>query len=351
MVELAELLQCAVVDSGARMYFPTRHALNQSDRKNAVLAQADLVVGLDMTDFWGAVHAYRDQLHRSSRSVLKPGAKTVAVTSADQFIHANYQNFQRFADVDLEISGDGAATLPFLLEAVKKLITDDKKSAFEGRGKKLAAARQASFEQAKGDATAAWDATPITTARMCMELWEQIKNEDYSLVNGGIVGSYWPHRLWKMDKHYHFLGDSGAAGMGYGAPGSVGSALANRKYGRLSVSIEGDGDLMVSPGVLWTAVKHKIPILFVVHNNRYYFQEVMHLQTMASRRLRDPHTANIGTEIAGPNIDYATMAQSMGMHGFGPVTDPQKLAGVFQQAVSIAKRGEPVLVDVVAQGR
>src|SRR6202030_1916577 len=120
LVELAEVLQCAVVDMGSRMNFPNRHALNQSDRRGAVISQADLVVGVDMTDFWGATHAYRDQLNRTSRSMLKPGAKTVALTSADQFIRSNFQNFQRFTDVDLEISGDGAATMPFLLEAVKK---------------------------------------------------------------------------------------------------------------------------------------------------------------------------------------------------------------------------------------
>jgi acetolactate synthase I/II/III large subunit len=295
LVELAELLQCPVLDIGARMNFPNRHPLNQSERRFAMLSQADLVVGLDMTDYWGTVHAYRDQLHRASRPILKPGTKTVSMTSADQFIHSNYQNFQRFADVDLEISGDGAATLPFLIEAVKKQISADKKSAYDARGKKLAAARQASFEAAKNEAAVGWDASPISTARMCMELWEAIKDEDYSLVNGGIVGAYWPRRLWTMDKPHNHLGDSGAAGMGYGAPGSVGSALANRKYGRISVSIEGDGDLMVSPGALWTAVKHKIPILMIVHNNRYYFQEVMHLQRMASRRLRDPLSAIIGT--------------------------------------------------------
>jgi len=259
LVELAEILQCPVIDFGGRMNFPTRHALNQGDRRFPLLTQADLVVGMDMTDFWGAIHSYRDQLQRSSHPILKPGTKTVALTSADQFIRSNYQNFQRFTDVDLEISGDGAATLPFLIEAVNKRVTGDRKTAWEARGKKLAAARQASFEKAKDEAAIGWDASPISTARMCMELWEQLKNEDYSLVNGGIVGSYWPHRLWVMDKYYHYLGDSGAAGMGYGAPGSVGSALANRKYGRISVSIEGDGDLMVSPGALWTAVKHKIP--------------------------------------------------------------------------------------------
>lgn len=351
LVELADVLQCAIVDIGSRMNFPTRHGLNQSDRRGAVLSQADLVVGVDMTDFWGTTHAYRDQVHRSSRSLLKPGTKTVAVTSTGQFIKANFQNFQRFPGVDMEISGDGAATLPYLVEAVKKLVTADKKNAFEGRGKKLSAARQASYEAAKNEAASGWDASPISTARLCMEVWNQIKNEDYSLVVGTQPAGYWSHKLWKMDKYYNYLGDSGAYGVGYGGGGAVGSALANRKYGRLSVAIMGDGDLMVSPGSLWTAAKHKIPILMVMHNNRYYFQEVMHLQTMANRHMRDPHTANIGTEIANPNIDYAKLAQSMGVQGFGPITDPAKLGPVLQQAVAIAKRGEPVLVDVVSQGR
>ena len=351
LVELAEVLQCAVIDVGARMNFPTRHALNQSDRRGPTLSQADLVVGVDMTDFWGVTHGYRDQLHRTSRSILKPGTKTVSLTSADQFIRSNYQNFQRFTEVDFEISGDGAATMPFLVEAVKKLVTDDKKSAYEARGKKLAAARQASFEQAKAEATAGWDTSPISTARLTMELWNLIKDEDYSLVGATQPGAYWSHKLWKMDKSYHFLGDSGAFGVGQGGGSSVGSALANRKYGRLSVVIMGDGDLMVSPGSLWTAAKHKIPILMVMHNNRYYFQEVMHLQAMANRHMRDPNTARIGTEIANPNIDFAKLAQSMGVHGEGPISDPEKLGPALQRAVAIVKGGEPALVDVVSQGR
>ena len=109
LVELAELLQCAVVDTGGRMNFPTAPSA-QSERspRRALVAQADLVVGIDMTDFWGQVHSYRDQLHRTSRPILKPGTKTVTVGSGDLFIKANYQNFQRFPDVDLAISGDGA---------------------------------------------------------------------------------------------------------------------------------------------------------------------------------------------------------------------------------------------------
>jgi len=36
-------------------------------------------------------------------------------------------------------------------------------------------------------------------------------------------------------------------------PSAIGAALANRKYGRLTVNIQNDGDMMYAPGALWTA--------------------------------------------------------------------------------------------------
>ena len=39
------------------------------------------------------------------------------------------------------------------------------------------------------------------------------------------------------------------------------------------MSIQADGDLMYAPGVLWTAARHKIPLLAVMHNNRGYLME------------------------------------------------------------------------------
>ena len=83
-----------------------------------------------------------------------------------------------------------------------------------------------------------------------MEIWNAIKAEDYSLVNASTTIGYWARRLWTMDKPHHMLGDSGAYGIGYGGPGAIGAALANRKYGRLSVGVVGDGDLLAAPSAL-----------------------------------------------------------------------------------------------------
>jgi len=349
LVELAEALQAPVIDQGGRMNFPSRHPLNQSGRGRALIGEADVILGLELTDFWGAVNSYRDQLERSSRPITKAGTKLISVTAGDLFIKSNYQDFERYPEIDIAMAADAEATLPSLTEAVKRLVTPERRGAFQARAAKLAAAHQASLEQSRADAAYGWDASPISTARLCAELWAQIRNEDWSLASS--TQSNWPARLWTFDKYYQFIGGSGGAGVGYGAPAAVGAALANKKYGRLTVNIQNDGDLMYAPGVLWTAAHHRIPLLSVMHNNRAYHQEVMHLQRMSNRHNRGIDRAAIGTTIEDPNIDYSKLAQSMGLYAEGPVTDPKNLGPAIKRAIAAVKRGEPALVDVVTQPR
>jgi len=352
LVELAETLQAPVVDLAARMNFPTRHQLNHSEHGRELISEADVILGLAVTDFWGALNSFRDQLRRSSHSITSQGVKLISITASDLYMKGNYQDSQRYAEVDLAIAADAEATLPSLIEAIKRLITDDRRRALDDRGKQLAADRQGLLDQARTAATYGWDASPISTARLSAELWAQIQDKDWSLVSDVAPGmSNWPLRLWAFEKHYQFIGGAGGYGVGYGAPAAVGAALANRKYGRLSVNIQCDGDLMYAPGVLWTAAHHRIPILNVMHNNRAYHQEVMHLQRMGNRHNRGVTRAGIGTTITEPNIDFAKLAQSMGVHAEGPITDPADLGPAIQRAIAVVVRGEPALVDVVTQPR
>ena len=95
LVELAEFVGAGVVDQTSRMNFPTRHPLNQSLRAGAAIGDADLVIGLEVADFWASVNSLRDQLHRSTRSITKPGVKLITITTGDLYVRANYQDFRR----------------------------------------------------------------------------------------------------------------------------------------------------------------------------------------------------------------------------------------------------------------
>jgi thiamine pyrophosphate-dependent acetolactate synthase large subunit-like protein len=187
-----------------------------------------------------------------------------------------------------------------------------------------------------------------------LELWQAIRTEDWALVSVGAAPfffSSWPHRLWQIDRQYRYLGVSAGGGVGYGLPAAVGAALANKALGRFSVNIQCDGDFMYANGALWTAAHHRVPLLTVMHNNRAYGQETMLVQGMANRRNRGIDRARIGTVIDDPPIDYAKLAQAMGVYAEGPILDPKDLAPALRRAVAVVKRGLPALVDVVTQLR
>jgi thiamine pyrophosphate-dependent acetolactate synthase large subunit-like protein len=351
LVELAEAIQAPVVDQHGRMNFPSHHPLNHTESANQLIAGADVILGLELTDFWGTVNTFRDALHRTSRPRVRPGTRLISITAVDLFAKSNFQDFQRYPEVDVAMAADAEATLPALTEACRKLVTADRRAAFAERRTRLEQAHARAREVARAEAAHAWDASPISTARLSAELWAQIRNDDWALVSESGNTSGWMYRLWTFDKHYQHLGGSGGAGVGYGAPAAVGGALANRRHGRLSVNIQGDGDMLYAPGVLWTAAHHKIPLLTVMHNNRGYHQEVMHIQRMANRHQRGITRWGIGTTIDTPNVDFAKIAQGMGVYGEGPIENPRDLGPALQRALAVVRKGEPALVDVVTQPR
>jgi thiamine pyrophosphate-dependent acetolactate synthase large subunit-like protein len=349
LVELAETLQAGVLDRRFRMNFPTRHPLYNVGS----VTTADVVLGLEVPDFWNATHSQTpiNRMGMTSRPTTKADAKLITITAGDLFSRSNYQDFGRYTEVDLAIAADAEATLPALIEACKRLMTPDRKRVAEERGRKLADEHKRTRDRDFDQAAVGWDASPITTARLSAELYQAIKKEDWSFVSDTTFISWWPLRLWDFDKHYQFIGGHGAYGIGYGAPAAVGAALANKKHGRITVNIQCDGDLNYAPGVLWTAAHHKIPLLSVMHNNRGYHQERMFLQDMASRAGRGIENTHIGVALNEPNINYAMLAKAYGMYSSGPIENPKDLGPAIKQALEVVKKGEPALVDVVTQAR
>jgi thiamine pyrophosphate-dependent acetolactate synthase large subunit-like protein len=332
LVELAELLQAPVDGGSARLNFPSRHPLAGTGT-----GAADVILNLEPGGRRG------------------PGAsraRTITISSAEFLVSSNFNIYGSGSGAaDLLVAADAQATLPALIEEVRRLVTDDRRRLFDERGAAHAAAHAERRRRDIGNARYGWDASPISLARIAAELWPLIKDEDWSFSSPqGFIGG-WPGRLWDMKRSYHSIGSHGGGGMGYSLPASVGAALANREHGRITVNINGDGDLNYAPGALWTAVHHRIPLLTIVHNNRAYHQEVMYLQQQCSARNRGVDRAAIGTTITDPNIDYAQMARAYGMYAEGPVEHPADLGPALRRGVERVKAGEPALIDVVSQPR
>jgi acetolactate synthase-1/2/3 large subunit len=352
LVELAEALNAPVLDQLGRMNMPNNHHLYQMG-SGGLIERADVILGLELTDFWGTVNNSDDSVDMAQVYRPKAGARLISIGMGDLYIRANYQDFQRYQQVDIAIGADAETTLPMLTEYIKQAIPADRRAKIAERGDKArqgqAQARQRVLEQAAANA---WDAIPISAARLSAEIWQQIKNENWALVSRDSSLSNWPHRLWTFDQHHQFIGGPGGAGIGYGLPAAVGAAFAHREAGqRLCINLQNDGDSMYAPGALWTAAHHKVPMLTIMWNNRAYHQEIMHLQRMANWRQRGVENPHIGTTIWEPYINYAKLADALGHVGIGPITNPKDLAVAIKRGLDAVKMGEPVLIDVITQPR
>ncbi len=259
------------------------------------------------------------------------------------------------APAGTRIEADAEASLPLLIEQVKLQMSGDQKTRIQERAAKHARANHEAHVTALTQAVeirkAGWNGSPISTARVYAELWPLIRNEDWCLASPSNFSGGHNAQLWDHNRPYSYLGGQGAGGMGYGAPASVGAALAAKARNRIVVNVQTDGDLNYAPGVLWTAVHHKLPMLSVMHNNRAWHQEYMFIEYMAGVRGRGAQNAHIGSTLREPFLDYAKMAAGYGMASEGPITDPTKLSAALKRGVASAKRGEPYLIDVITQPR
>ena len=130
LVQLAELLQARVIDQGGRMNFPKTHYLSSAP---TAVRDADVIIGLELTDYWATVNAYTDNAEHdgigTNSTRIKPDTKLISISSVDLNTKANYQDFQRFQVVDVQMAADAEATLPALIEAVKSALRNERSAA------------------------------------------------------------------------------------------------------------------------------------------------------------------------------------------------------------------------------
>jgi thiamine pyrophosphate-dependent acetolactate synthase large subunit-like protein len=353
LIALAEALNAPVIDQLSRMNFPTNHYLNHSSLQERLLAQADVIVALEVGDVWALTSNVSDAVERKSKRRAKNDVKVISLSTAYLYGKSNMQDAERYFAPTLAIACDPETSLPGLLNAVRATLTPAQREAAAARAPQMRQTFDKMRNDAREDAARGWDGTPISTARLSQEIWNVIRHEDWALVSSTSFISRWPQRLWDFTKTYQFIGAEGGFGVGYGAPAAVGAALAHRDIDpkRIAVNIQTDGDLMVQPGVLWTAAHHSIPLLSVMHNNRAWHQESMHIQRMSNRRQRHPENGTVGTVLTDPAIDYATMAKGFGVWAEGPISNPADLGPALARAMVQVKSGKPAFLDVLTQPR
>ena len=159
------------------------------------------------------------------------------------------------------------------------------------------------------------------------------------------VSLSWHGEFWPFRHPLDYVGSDGGGGVGGGPGISVGAALALKGSGRMPIAICGDGDFMMGCTAVWTAVHYRIPILFLVANNRSFYNDEVHQERVAVARNRPVDNKWIGQRIADPDIDIGMVARGQGAKGFGPCRNAGELEKALKEAIAVVEAGGVAVVD------
>jgi acetolactate synthase-1/2/3 large subunit len=348
---LAERLQAPVVDIDDLFNFPTHHPLWANDSAQDILAEADVVVAMDVYDLQQSLTNLEGRT-RVNQPIIPPTAKLVDISLRHQIVRSWADVQGSLFPTHLSIAADTSLAVPALADALARRL-DDADPLAEARAKRrtqLAALHQKGKQEALETARATAGEAPMHLAHVANTLWDAVRKHDWVLANGDLRG--WIRRIWDFQHPYQNADSRGGGGLGRGLGLAIGVALANRDSGRLTVNVQSDGDMLFTPAAIHTAVRYDIPHLIVMHNNRTYGNDLGHQGSVAQTRSRDESRRNIGIDITDPDIDYAGMARSFGAWAEGPITDPAELAGALERAIhEVTVNRRVALVDVITQWR
>lgn len=347
LVTLAETLGVAVWDVNSALCFPNRHPLNLS-MDTASLRDADAILALDVRD-WEKATAKLDSTTRELASYLGPDCRWMEVGFHELGLKSWALDHGRYLAKSLSALGDPRLAMSQMTEIARRVLAEEPNlaAAVAARRARIGARHEALFAGWAAEAEAQRDGSPLTLPRLASEIWEAIRNEDWVLSCGTL--RQWARKLWNFDAPYRHPGKSLGTSTQIGM--SLGVALAHKGTGKVVVAIQPDGDLMYDAGALWTAAKHRIPILIVMFNNRAYYNDWHHQIRMARSRGTDETRAHIGMDLFDPAPDFATIARGMGIWGEGPIDRPEDVGPAIARALEIVRSGKPALVDVITRHR
>ena len=332
-VKLAELLGAGVItDLKNRAVFPTGHALHVGAPSNWIgpfgqeeLMAADVVVAFDWVDLAGS---FKPLAPRGG----VPGR--IVNCTLDSYLHNGWSaDHFGLSAADVPVLADPDVFVGQLLGELEGRLGG--KARWDGAAKPKPPAEEGG---APGDRIAPRDIANALKA---------VRGDREITLTRVPLG--WASDAWHFAHPLDYLGNDGGGGLASGPGNAIGAGLALLESERAVVAILGDGDFMQGGSALWTAAHYRIPVLFVVSNNRSNFNDEVHQQAVATQRGRPVENRWIGQRIDEPAIDLAAYARAQGLDAIGPVEGPDGLQAALEEGLAVVDAGRPCLVDVVVR--
>ena len=329
--ELVDLLGAAVYQSPIpyTAQFPSEHPAFMG---SLTRSQSKVRAALEPYDLLFCVGA--DLLRMSVYSPVEPlpdGLPVIHLSERGTELGKNYRT-------DMAIQANVKETLKALLPLLRARRTPAFASAASARIARLGPSNwSAQRDKARIEAMHAAETKPIDPRYLMLRITETLPR-DAVVVEEALTSTVSLPGFLPLRQPDSFFGLA-SGGLGFGIPGAVGVSLA--LPGRPVAAIIGDGSTMYGVQGLWTAAHHKLPITYIITNNRSY-------RIIKERLVAMRSTAKFtGMDLRDPEIDFVLLGQSFGLQA-RRVTDPQDIAPVLREAFA---SGKPNLVDLrVADG-
>jgi len=244
--------------------------------------------------------------------------------------------------VDIGLLGDPKVTLAKLAVELESKLTPQQAAAARQRVDKLSrekAAKKAA--QVNKDAEAPGGGRP-RMEHFIQELAKRVPSDviifDEALTNSPPISRYLPPSRTAQ----YFLTRGGSLGVGF--PGAIGAKLANP--GKTVIGFSGDGGSMYTIQALWTAVRHKTDVKFVVCNNQTYRLLQLNIDVYWQEREIAKHDFPLSFDLSYPALKFADLARGMGVEAVR-VEHPSEIAPAIDRALA---HSGPFLIDLVLEG-
>ena len=176
--------------------------------------------------------------------------------------------------------------------------------------------------------------TPMSVA-FALQTLAEVRRPEHIIVEGAPSSRPVMHGYLPMLRSETFY-TMASGGLGFALPAAVGVALA-RPAARV-IGLVGDGSAMYSIQALWSAAQLKLPMTFVILNNRRYAA----LQEFAPTFGFAAGAKLEGTDLSG--LDFVAMAHGMGVADAMRVERPDALRDALDSALHSAA---PALLEIV----
>jgi benzoylformate decarboxylase len=328
LIKFAEMVAAPVVMEPRYSFlsFPTTHpqsfqiAERQPSFDLPIWGEPDVIVAIGCR----LIREYR----YIAEPVIKPSTKII-------HIEEDPWEIGKVFPIDIGIVADAKSALKSLLGCYGKV-----EPATGVKSERLECIRKAK-DQATAEidnrVSKGWDATPINAARLARTM-DRLIDKDALIVNESPTSKDILMANFQFAPGRNYFSNSSGGYLGWGLGAAIGAKLASPK--RRVVACLGDGSTMFGLQGLWTLAKYRIPLVVIVFNNRAYMA-VKNQFRGSEERIR--LAADMGAEITGPEINFARLAETFGIHG-ERVENPDAIEGALKRAL---EQNGPALVDVV----